>query len=219
MKFGLQNSVMGWDDPWYPDASRTLMRTGEGQFFASQDPAPTKQAFIRLLQETFGVDFLMQHAMPQDERTEDFVRDMEKCGLQYMLGNEFGNINGPHCGDQPLRRAAKTRAAREAVGKLSRLAVRRNGALATASFHLPQGRPPAPVADDTLQDGRGVRGGDRKQCKATRRRIRYGRVRRMRLSLDDAPSGARRHAFIPQSAERRVSERHVRGRHGRVQTI
>ncbi len=97
MKFGLQNSVMGWDDPWYPDASRTLMRTGEGQFFASQDPAPTKQAFIRLLQETFGVDFLMQHAMPQDERTEDFVRDMEKCGLQYMLGNEFGNINGPHC--------------------------------------------------------------------------------------------------------------------------
>ncbi|MFQ7036322.1 MAG: hypothetical protein ACLRTQ_11970 [Candidatus Borkfalkia sp.] len=49
------------------------------------------------MQETFGVDFLMQHAMPQDERTEDFVRDMEKCGLQYMLGNEFGNINGPHC--------------------------------------------------------------------------------------------------------------------------
>lgn len=97
MKFGLQNSVMGWDDPWYPDASRTLMRTGEGQFFVSQDPAPTKQAFIRLLQETFGVDFLMQHAMPQDERTEDFVWDMEKCGLQYMLGNEFGNINGPHC--------------------------------------------------------------------------------------------------------------------------
>ena len=122
-------------------------------------------------------------------------------------------------GDQPLRRAAKTRAAREAVGKLSRLVVRRNGALATASFRLPQGRPPAPVADDTLQDGRGVRGGDRKQCKATRRRIRYGRVRRMRLSLDDASSGARRHAFIPQSAERRVSERHVRGRHGRVQTI
>ena len=73
MKFGLQNSVMGWDDPWYPDASRTLMRTGEGQFFVSQDPAPTKQAFIRLLQETFGVDFLMQSTcnciLPSTART------------------------------------------------------------------------------------------------------------------------------------------------------
>lgn len=95
MEFGLQNSVMGWDDPWHAASCRTKMRTGEGQFFPSQDPMPSKERIVQALKE-LGVDFYLQHVMPEEEEMLAFVRDMEKSGLGYLLGNEFGNINGPY---------------------------------------------------------------------------------------------------------------------------
>lgn len=30
MQFGIQNSVIAWDDPWHRESCKTMMRTGRG---------------------------------------------------------------------------------------------------------------------------------------------------------------------------------------------
>lgn len=128
MKFGLQNSVMGWDDPWYPDASRTLCVRERGVFrLAGPRPDETgvhktvagnvRRGFSHAARNAAGRTYGRFRAGYGEMRLAIYARQRVRKHQRPALR-----------GDQPLRRAAKTRAAREAVGKLSRLAVRRNGA-------------------------------------------------------------------------------------------
>lgn len=97
MRYGIQNSVMGWTDPWHVESSRTKFRTGEGKLFPSQDPMPTKEEYIRALQG-LGADFCLQMCMPDQAEIETFIDDMRAHSFPFMLGNEFGTINGPYTG-------------------------------------------------------------------------------------------------------------------------
>lgn len=93
-KIGLQGSVMGWADPWHAELCKTMMRTGEGRVFEPQDPAPSVDRFMELLR-SFGVDFYMHHAMPDKEGIQRFIESVSRYDIGFMLGNEYGNINGP----------------------------------------------------------------------------------------------------------------------------
>ncbi len=93
-RIGVQGSVMGWLDPWHPECSRTLMRTGEGRVLGPQDSSPSASEFVALLR-TLGADFYLHHAMPGDSGIDRLIDDMAAAGLDFLLGNEYGNINGP----------------------------------------------------------------------------------------------------------------------------
>lgn len=93
-RIGIQGSVMGWDDPFAPEASRTIMRTGEGRMLGPQDPQPTAEAFLELLR-SLGADFYLHHAMPGAAETDRLLAVVDATGLDLLLGNEYGNINGP----------------------------------------------------------------------------------------------------------------------------
>lgn len=93
-QIGLQGSVLGWHDPWHFELCETKMRTGEGKIFNSQDPPPSSDAFMKLL-HSFGVDFYMHHAMADVKEINKFIESINKYDIRFMLGNEYGNINGP----------------------------------------------------------------------------------------------------------------------------
>lgn len=93
-KIGLQGSVMGWADPWHAELCKTMMRTGEGRVFEPQDPAPSVDRFMELLR-SFGADFYMHHAAPDKVEINKFIESINRYDIGFMLGNEYGNINGP----------------------------------------------------------------------------------------------------------------------------
>ncbi len=107
MAIGVQNSVMGFADPFHPHTSTQFLRTGEQRQFLPQDPAPSQADYIALLKDMLGVDFIMHHAIPCDSELYKFIDTMENAGLRYILGNEFYSINGVYAsgtarGDLPV---------------------------------------------------------------------------------------------------------------------
>ncbi|MFC8680294.1 hypothetical protein ACFT30_02155 [Microbacterium ureisolvens] len=71
------------------------MRTGTGIPIASQDPAPTPAEFTAQLRE-LGADFYVHHVIPTQEDHAALFDDLAAAGIGLVLGNEYGNINGPH---------------------------------------------------------------------------------------------------------------------------
>jgi len=94
MKFGLQGTVIGWQDPWAGDASDRVMRTGTGSIYPSQDPTPTPEAFLDYLKQ-LRTDIYVHHVFPGLEGQAELLADVRKHGIELCLGNEYGNINGP----------------------------------------------------------------------------------------------------------------------------
>ncbi len=93
--FGVQGTVMGWDDPWHPEASKTKMRTGEGKIIPSQDLTPSPDIFIQFIKE-MGVNLYVHHVMPEKHEISDFLSDIQRRNINFIMGNEYGNINGPY---------------------------------------------------------------------------------------------------------------------------
>lgn len=93
MRFGIQGPVIAWDDPWHRESCKTMMRTGERKWFPSQDPSPSAREFVNFIREQLGADFYVHHVMPVDSEIEGFIDDMKACGLDFMMGNEYGNAN------------------------------------------------------------------------------------------------------------------------------
>ncbi|WP_339319504.1 hypothetical protein [Paenibacillus sp. FSL R10-2734] len=94
VKFGIQGPVVAWQDPWASEASDLVMRTGTGAIHISQDETPSPVSFISVLQD-MGADFYVHHMLPGMEGFQDMLRDMERYGMNFCIGNEYGNINGP----------------------------------------------------------------------------------------------------------------------------
>lgn len=94
-RLGVQGPVVGFPDPWAGPVSDAIMRTGTGKAIDSQDPAPTPEAFLGLLTE-LGADFYVHHVLPGLEGQDRMVADTAAAGVDVVLGNEYGNINGPH---------------------------------------------------------------------------------------------------------------------------
>lgn len=92
---GVQNSVIGWNDPFHPSTSEKYMRTGEGRHFPSQDPTPSAGEYMKLLR-LFGVDFYMHHSIPCDSEIAEMIRILDRERMPFILGNEFYSINGPY---------------------------------------------------------------------------------------------------------------------------
>lgn len=93
-RFGLQGTVIGWQDPWGGEVSETVMRTGTGKIYPSQDAAPSREDFIGAMKE-LGADFYVHHLFPGLEGQRELLEDMSRHGIDLCLGNEYGNINGP----------------------------------------------------------------------------------------------------------------------------
>lgn len=93
-RLGVQGPVVAWSDPWSPELSETVMRTGTGRAIASQDLPVEPQAFIETLTD-LGADFYVHHVLPGADDSAMF-RDLAAAGVDVVLGNEYGNINGPH---------------------------------------------------------------------------------------------------------------------------
>ena len=92
---GIQGPVVAFHDPWAGDASDAVMRTGTGIPIASQDPAPTPRDFVSALRE-LGADFYVHHVIPTVHDHVPLLRDLDDAGIDVVLGNEYGNINGPY---------------------------------------------------------------------------------------------------------------------------
>jgi hypothetical protein len=93
-KLGLQGSVVAWNDPWAGEASDRLMRTGTGAVIKSQDEAPRRDEFTKVMKE-MGAEFYVHHAFTGMEGYKELLEDMEEANMELCLGNEYGNINGP----------------------------------------------------------------------------------------------------------------------------
>ena len=89
---GIQGGVMGWDDPWHPELCKKFARTGERQYFASQDATPPVDEFIKFIKE-LGVDFYMHHVMPEPDEINSFIDSMANYDMNFIMANEYGNIN------------------------------------------------------------------------------------------------------------------------------
>ncbi|MGG4035975.1 hypothetical protein ABEV74_19995 [Paenibacillus cisolokensis] len=94
-RLGLQGSVAAWQDPWARERSDRIMRTGTGRIVPSQDPTPDAAAFVAEMKR-LGADFYVHHMFPDLAGQADLIADMRKHGMDVCLGNEYGNINGPH---------------------------------------------------------------------------------------------------------------------------
>jgi hypothetical protein len=92
---GIQGPVVAFDDPWAGNASDDIMRTGTGIPIASQDPSPTPAEFVAQLRE-LGADFYVHHVLPAHADHGALLEDLTDAGIDVVLGNEYGNINGPH---------------------------------------------------------------------------------------------------------------------------
>ena len=113
---GIQGSVMGWDDPWHRDLCKKYMRTGERQYFPSQDITPDPELFIKLI-KSMGVDFYMHQVMPEQKEIDRFIDSIEALDMPYFLGNEYGSINKANDGinnrydvpDECVKKAGKSK--------------------------------------------------------------------------------------------------------------
>lgn len=93
-RLGIQGTVIGWQDPWAQEASDLYMRTGTGAVIASQDQTPTPKQFIAALKD-LQADFYVHHIFPGLEGQQQLLLDACDSGIDLVLGNEYGNINGP----------------------------------------------------------------------------------------------------------------------------
>lgn len=93
-KIGIQNSVMGFDDPFHPESCKKYMRTGERQFFPSQDKTPSVSAYMHFLKDVLKADFSVHHIMPDLNECKYLCDEFAHFKMEVILGNEFGNING-----------------------------------------------------------------------------------------------------------------------------
>ncbi|WP_312173401.1 hypothetical protein, partial [Microbacterium sp.] len=91
---GIQGPVVAFQDPWAGRASDEVMRTGTGVPIPSQDPPLTPERFTELLRD-LGADFYVHHQVPAHTDVSALLRDMDAAGIDIVLGNEYGNINGP----------------------------------------------------------------------------------------------------------------------------
>lgn len=89
---GVQNSVIGFNDPFHPESCDSYLRTGEQQFFSAQDPTPSVESYVKMLKR-LGVDFYMHHAIPCEEETEKMIDVLTEAQIPFILGNEFYSIN------------------------------------------------------------------------------------------------------------------------------
>src|SRR5690625_5252714 len=94
MKFGLQGPVVSWQDPWAKDKSDDVMRTGTGSVIPSQDELPEPEAFTEVLRD-LGASFYVHHTIPGMDADAAMLSDLTKSEIDIVLGNEYGNINGP----------------------------------------------------------------------------------------------------------------------------
>jgi len=91
---GIQGPVVAFADPWAGEASDDIMRTGTGIAIPSQDPAPTPREFVAALRD-LGADFYVHHVIPTHADHRALLGDLAEAGIDVVLGNEYGNINGP----------------------------------------------------------------------------------------------------------------------------
>lgn len=92
---GIQGPVVAFHDPWAGPASDEIMRTGTGIPIPSQDPPPTPQEFVSAL-EDLGAEFYVHHVIPTKHDHDALFGDLAAAGIDIVLGNEYGNINGPY---------------------------------------------------------------------------------------------------------------------------
>lgn len=93
-RLGVQAPVVAFDDPWAEGRTDSLMRTGTGVVIASQDPPPTPADLIAALQD-LGAEFYVHHVIPGQDDNSRLIADLKAAGIGLVLGNEYGNINGP----------------------------------------------------------------------------------------------------------------------------
>ena len=93
-KLGLQGPVVAWQDSWAGEASDDVMRTGTGSVVPSQDERPEAKSFVKVLQD-LGAQFYVHHTIPGMDADPDMLQHMAESGIDIVLGNEYGNINGP----------------------------------------------------------------------------------------------------------------------------
>lgn len=91
---GIQGPVVAFADPWAGAASELIMRTGTGIPIPSQDPPLTPARFTELLRE-LGAAFYVHHQVPAHTDVAAMLSDLSAAGIDLVLGNEYGNINGP----------------------------------------------------------------------------------------------------------------------------
>lgn len=93
--FGIQGPVVALADPWAGDASDAVMRTGTGIPIPSQDPPLTPAQFTSTLRD-LGAEFYVHHVLPTESDHSRMLHDLTEAGIDVVLGNEYGNINGPY---------------------------------------------------------------------------------------------------------------------------
>lgn len=93
-RFGIQGPVLAFSDPWSPEASEAILRTGTGIPIASQDASASPEALLKALAD-LGADVYLHHVIPEDAGQMRMLRDLADAGIDVVLGNEYGNINGP----------------------------------------------------------------------------------------------------------------------------
>lgn len=93
-RLGIQGPVVAWQDPWAEDESDAIMRTGTGVLLDSQDPRPTPAGYLSLLAD-LSADFHVHHVIPSLAGQRRMLTDSALAGIDVVLGNEYGNINGP----------------------------------------------------------------------------------------------------------------------------
>jgi hypothetical protein len=93
-KLGLQGPVVSWQDPWAGEDSDRVMRTGTGVIVPSQDDRPEPKAYVGALKE-LGAQFYVHHTFPGRDAEPAMLADLAEAGIDIVLGNEYGNINGP----------------------------------------------------------------------------------------------------------------------------
>jgi hypothetical protein len=93
-RLGIQGPVLAFQDPWAGDASDAIMRTGTGITIQSQDPALTPTQFVGALDD-LGAEFYVHHVIPGVD-PQPMLDDLAAAGIDIVLGNEYGNINGPY---------------------------------------------------------------------------------------------------------------------------
>ena len=94
-QFGIQGPVVAFWDPWEGEASDTIIRTGTGIPIPSQDPPPTPEEFVAELKR-LGADFYVHHVVPTSAEVHTLLRDLDAADVDLVVGNEYGNINGPY---------------------------------------------------------------------------------------------------------------------------
>lgn len=93
-RFGIQGPVLGLNDPWNRAGSDRIMRTGTGRLIPAQDPDVSPEQFMIGLKQ-LGVEFYVHHLFPDAEELESLIEDSRKHQIKLVIGNEYGNINGP----------------------------------------------------------------------------------------------------------------------------